>query len=276
MRVTPRATVTNSSGATWRAKQFVSPGWFMSLPGRRRDCGAAGAHVVHGRTLSSQNGPVTGQAIPIDEQDRSLWDRNLIDEGVSILSRALSKGRVGLYQLQAAIAAVHDEARSPEETDWPQILALYDLLLKTSGSPVTRLNRAVAVAMVQMVLERDDVYWRTWRPMIAWAIITGCTPSADTFWRWSGTNSRLLQVIGRLCVGRPAHRRGTTSCQRLRGLHSHRNEAPALTNGQLPDRYRQAGGGQTARLPRLVVKGRVIPPATPPSGGTVQDTNAVV
>jgi RNA polymerase sigma factor (sigma-70 family) len=95
----------------------------------------------------ARTGPL-GEAIPIDEQDRSLWDRNLIDEGVSVLSRALSKGRVGLYQLQAAIAAVHDEAPSPEETDWPQILALYDLLLKTSGSPVIRLNRAVAVAMV--------------------------------------------------------------------------------------------------------------------------------
>jgi predicted RNA polymerase sigma factor len=95
----------------------------------------------------ARTGP-SGEAIPIDLQDRSLWDRNLIEEGVSVLSRALSQGSVGPYQLQAAIAAVHDEARSPEETDWPQILALYDLILSMSGSPVVRLNRAVAVAMV--------------------------------------------------------------------------------------------------------------------------------
>jgi RNA polymerase sigma factor (sigma-70 family) len=90
-----------------------------------------------------------GEAIPIDEQDRSLWDRELIDEGIALLSRALRQGEVGPYQLQASIAAVHDEARSDAETEWPQILALYNLLERISANPVVRLNRTVAVAMVK-------------------------------------------------------------------------------------------------------------------------------
>ncbi len=90
-----------------------------------------------------------GEAVPIDEQDRSLWDRALIREGVEILQGALRQGQVGPYQLQASIAAVHDEACSAAETDWPQILALYGLLERISDNPVVRLNRAVAVAMVK-------------------------------------------------------------------------------------------------------------------------------
>jgi RNA polymerase sigma factor (sigma-70 family) len=91
----------------------------------------------------------SGEAIPIDEQDRSLWDPDLIREGRSLLVDALARGAVGPYQVQAAIAAVHDEAPCARETDWPQILALYDLLVKMSNSPVVELNYAVAVAMVK-------------------------------------------------------------------------------------------------------------------------------
>lgn len=89
-----------------------------------------------------------GELIPLDKQDRSLWDRAEITEGVKHLSTALSKGSVGLYQLQAAIAAVHDEAERVEDTDWPQILALYELLKRVSPSPMVTLNHAVAAAMV--------------------------------------------------------------------------------------------------------------------------------
>lgn len=90
-----------------------------------------------------------GEPIPLDEQDRSLWNQAQIREGVSLVSSALQMGAAGPYQLQAAIAAVHDEAPSAGETDWAQILALYDLLASISTNPVIRLNRAVAVAMVQ-------------------------------------------------------------------------------------------------------------------------------
>jgi RNA polymerase sigma factor (sigma-70 family) len=86
--------------------------------------------------------------VPLDKQDRTLWDQAEISEGVELLTAALSKGSVGLYQLQAAIAAVHDEAARAEQTDWPQILALYELLKRVSPSPMVTLNHAIAAAMV--------------------------------------------------------------------------------------------------------------------------------
>jgi len=89
------------------------------------------------------------ELIPLDKQDRTLWDRDEISEGVELLTAALSKGAVGLYQLQAAVAAVHDEAAQAEDTDWPQILALYELLKRVSPSPMVTLNHAIAAAMVQ-------------------------------------------------------------------------------------------------------------------------------
>ena len=89
-----------------------------------------------------------GELIPLAQQDRSLWDRQQIAEGVALLSATLPKGAVGPYQLQAAIAAVHDEAATAANTDWPQILALYDLLGRMSDNPMVALNRAIAAAMV--------------------------------------------------------------------------------------------------------------------------------
>ena len=86
--------------------------------------------------------------IPLNEQDRALWDRAEISEGTKLLTAALAKGAVGLYQLQAAIAAVHDEAVRAEDTDWPQILALYELLKRVSPSPMVTLNHAISAAMV--------------------------------------------------------------------------------------------------------------------------------
>lgn len=89
-----------------------------------------------------------GELIPLARQDRALWDRRQIEEGVALISATLPKGAVGPYQLQAAIAAVHDEAARAEDTDWPQILALYDLLRRMSDNPMVRLNHAIASAMV--------------------------------------------------------------------------------------------------------------------------------
>jgi RNA polymerase sigma factor (sigma-70 family) len=96
---------------------------------------------------AARSGP-DGELIPLDEQDRTLWDRAAITEGVALLGQTLSRGSIGAYQLQAAIAAVHDEAARPEDTDWPQILALYGLLERMSDNPMVTLNRAVAAAMV--------------------------------------------------------------------------------------------------------------------------------
>lgn len=89
-----------------------------------------------------------GELITLDEQDRSRWDQGMIAEGVALVAVALSSGPVGAYPLQAAIAALHDEAPRVEDTDWPQILALYDALALLSDNPVVLLNRAVAAAMV--------------------------------------------------------------------------------------------------------------------------------
>jgi RNA polymerase sigma factor (sigma-70 family) len=88
-----------------------------------------------------------GDLVPLAKQDRVLWDRELIAEGVALLDGAMGKGTVGEYQLQAAIAAVHDRAAKADETDWPQILALYGLLEQLTGNPVVTLNKAVAAAM---------------------------------------------------------------------------------------------------------------------------------
>jgi len=89
-----------------------------------------------------------GELIPLDEQDRSRWDRARICEGQRILQRALARGATGPYQIQAAIAALHDDARSSDETDWRQIRELYELLLRFEDSPMARLSRAVAIAML--------------------------------------------------------------------------------------------------------------------------------
>jgi predicted RNA polymerase sigma factor len=89
-----------------------------------------------------------GELIPLAEQDRARWDRNLIAEGIALITSAIANGAVGEYQLQAAIAAVHDQAARAQDTDWPQILALYSLLERMSGNPMVALNRAIAAAMV--------------------------------------------------------------------------------------------------------------------------------
>jgi RNA polymerase sigma-70 factor (ECF subfamily) len=88
-----------------------------------------------------------GEIILLDQQDRSLWNRNHIGEGTALVGRAMSSAEIGPYSLQAAIAAVHADAVSPDATDWGQIVALYDILAQIVPSPVVQLNRAVAVAM---------------------------------------------------------------------------------------------------------------------------------
>jgi RNA polymerase sigma-70 factor (ECF subfamily) len=109
----------------------------------------------------------TGELILLEHQDRSSWNREQIAEGVELLERALKSRRFGPYTLQAAIAAVHSEAPNAAATDWPQIVALYSVLLRVEPSPVVELNRAVAVAMrdgpeaglklIDALLARDEL-----------------------------------------------------------------------------------------------------------------------
>jgi RNA polymerase sigma factor (sigma-70 family) len=97
---------------------------------------------------AARSGP-NGEIVPLDEQDRSLWNKEAVAQGVRLVTDAMTRGAAGSYVLQAAIAAVHDEAERAEDTDWPQIVALYETLRRLSDNPMVALNHAVAVAMAR-------------------------------------------------------------------------------------------------------------------------------
>jgi len=94
-----------------------------------------------------------GELVLLEEQGRNLWHREQIQEGTEFVESALRRGAAGVYALQASIAALHANAKTAKDTDWPQIAALYDALLRTHASPVIEVNRAVAVAMARSVEE---------------------------------------------------------------------------------------------------------------------------
>jgi RNA polymerase sigma factor (sigma-70 family) len=118
-----------------------------SLPDDPEVAGLLAMMLLTDARRPARTGP-DGDLVPLEAQDRALWDQALIAEGVALISAALPRGAVGEYQLQAAIAAVHDGATTAEKTDWPQILALYGLLERMTGNPMVTLNRAIAAAMV--------------------------------------------------------------------------------------------------------------------------------
>ncbi len=136
-----------------------------------------------------------GSVVPLAEQDRGLWSTHLIEEGVAILTGVLGRAAVGPYQMQAAIAAVHDEAPSAEETDWPQILALYAVLERIAPGPVVTLNRAVAVAMVHGP--------RTGLALLG--TLDGDERMAHTH-RLAAVRGHLLELAGELVAARAAYR----------------------------------------------------------------------
>jgi len=144
---------TSSSGAQLHRSELSNEAIRLTRAVRAQlpdDCEVAGLLAL--MLLTDARRPARsgehGELIPLKEQDRSLWDRDAIAEGISLITKTLSLGQVGPYQLQAAIAAVHDEAESAEETDWPQIMALYGLLLRMTDNPMVALNHAIAAAMV--------------------------------------------------------------------------------------------------------------------------------
>ena len=144
---------TSSSGAElWRTDLSnesirLALATHVLLPDDPEVAGLLALMLLTDARRAARTGP-HGELIPLDAQDRSAWDGNAIREGVALVSGALARQRVGPYQIQAAIAAIHDEAPSAASTDWPQILAFYDLLARTSDNPMVSLNRAIAVAMV--------------------------------------------------------------------------------------------------------------------------------
>jgi RNA polymerase sigma-70 factor (ECF subfamily) len=116
------------------------------LPGHAEAEGLLALMLLHGSRRAARTGPA-GELITLEHQDRSLWDGAAIAEGSTLVERAIRRGRVGPYQVQAAISALHAEAATPERTDWPQIAALYSLLFRFQPTPVVELNRAVAIGM---------------------------------------------------------------------------------------------------------------------------------
>jgi RNA polymerase sigma factor (sigma-70 family) len=124
-----------------------------------------------------------GELVPLPKQNRSLWNRALIGEGIALLEGAMAKGAVGEYQLQAAIAAVHDRAPQAEDTDWRQILGLYELLEQMTGNPVVRLNRAVAAAMAE-------------GPAAGLALLDGLGHELDGHYRVDAVRAHLLEMAG--------------------------------------------------------------------------------
>jgi RNA polymerase sigma factor (sigma-70 family) len=120
---------------------------YRLVPGDGEVAGLLSLMLLTDARRAARTGP-SGELIPLDQQDRTRWDRDAIAEGVALVTSALSRGSVGPYQLQAAIAAVHDEAASAEDTDWAEILGLYGLLQRMSDNPMVTLNHAIATAMV--------------------------------------------------------------------------------------------------------------------------------
>jgi len=143
-----------------------------------------------------------GELVLLDDQDRTLWDQQEIAEGVGILERALSMNTPGPYQAQAAISSLHAQARHPEETDWPQIAALYAMLSEMMPSPVVELNRAVAVAMAEGIN----------RGMILLDRLKD-TGELNEYYLFHAARADLLRRTGRLNEAHVAYTRALELCQ---------------------------------------------------------------
>ena len=176
----------------------------------------------------ARTGP-DGALVPMAEQDRSRWNADDIAEGVALITGALPRGPTGPYQLQAAIAAVHDEAPSAEATDWPQIVALYELLLRISDNPVVALNHAVAVAMAQRPAGRAGPARRARRPTTGSPATTGSTRSARTCWSWPATAPAARDAY-------QAAARRTTNLPQQRYLHARAARLDGDQEARCPDR----------------------------------------
>jgi RNA polymerase sigma factor (sigma-70 family) len=124
-----------------------------------------------------------GELVPLAEQDRTLWDRGLVAEGVTLITEALQRGQVGEYQVQAAIAAVHDQASRYTDTDWSEILSLYGLLERMTGNPMVTLNRAIAAAMAH-------------GPSTGLALLDGLGEGLGDHHRLHSVRAHLLELTG--------------------------------------------------------------------------------
>jgi RNA polymerase sigma-70 factor (ECF subfamily) len=165
------------------------------MPDEPEVLGLLALMLFHDARRETRAGP-NGELVLLEDQDRGRWDRAAIDEGRGLLDRAMRMRRVGSYQLQAAIAALHDDAATAEETDWPQIAALYRLLGDVARSPVVELNRAVAVAMAD-------------GPAAGLAIVDriAATGQLDDYPYLHSTRADLLRRLERAADARVSYRR---------------------------------------------------------------------
>ncbi|MBO2451576.1 sigma-70 family RNA polymerase sigma factor [Actinomadura barringtoniae] len=154
--------------------------------------------------------PSDGALVPLAEQDRALWNQESINEGLTLIAHALANYRVGPYQLQAAIAAVHAEAKTAADTDWPQILALYELLTDLDPNPIVTLNKAVALAMVE-------------GPRPGLSLLESLDSELGQHHRLHAVRAHLLEMAGERDAARDAYRtaaRLTTSIPEQRYLRA--------------------------------------------------------
>jgi RNA polymerase sigma factor (sigma-70 family) len=177
-----------------------------------------------------------GELIPLAEQDRTRWDRGLIAEGTALITATLGQGRAGEYQVQAAIAALHDQAASAAATDWAQILALYDLLEAKTGNPMVTLNRAVATAMAR-------------GPAAGLALLDGLDEKLSDHHRLHSVRAHLLEQAGDTTAAIAEFRAAAARATNLREqqyLTTHAARlaaAPAATREDLADPGRPGTDG---------------------------------
>jgi RNA polymerase sigma factor (sigma-70 family) len=166
------------------------------LPGESEVTGLLALMLLTDARRPARTGP-HGELVPLDAQDRSRWDRALIAEGTALVTAALHEGAIGEYQLQAAIAAAHDNAPAVAATDWPQVFALYGLLERITGNPMVTLNRAVAAAMAD-------------GPQAGLALLDGVADRLAGHYRLDAVRAHLLELAGDE-AGAIAHYRAAAS-----------------------------------------------------------------
>jgi RNA polymerase sigma-70 factor (ECF subfamily) len=199
------------------------------MPGEPEVLGLLALMLLHDARRDARTSDL-GDLVLLDDQDRSRWDQRQIGEGAGLVERALRAGRPGPYQLQAAIAALHDEAATPEATDWPQIAGLYRALLALQPSPVIELNLAVAVAMTE-------------GPAIGLAMIDALVADGrlEGYIYLHAAQADLLRRLGRRSEAASAYRRArqlSTNAAESRFLDRRRAEVEARDapeTGRLPD-----------------------------------------
>jgi RNA polymerase sigma factor (sigma-70 family) len=160
----------------------LARGLRASLPGNPEVTGLLALMLLTDARRPARTGP-HGELVPLAEQQRARWDRTLIAEGVALITEALRRGQPGEYQLQAAIAAVHDQAATHASTDWAKILSLYQALDRMTGNPMVTLNRAAAAAMAQ-------------GPAAGLAILDGLAGRLGDHHRFHAVRAHLLELAG--------------------------------------------------------------------------------